>query len=144
MRLSHLPAPDGAGDRHRGVHTSVPALPQGKIRVFSGRGGKRSSRVRVPPSHRPLTVNRVRASGKLKSGGVGDIFSAARARHRAAAPADDVKREQRDCRLRARLERPVSQEVGPLAAGSYCGESSARRWKAESATPCSVRIRGEP
>lgn len=36
-----------------------------------------------------LTVNRVRASGKLKSAGVGDIL-VARARDRVAAPCDDV------------------------------------------------------
>lgn len=37
-----------------------------------------------------LTVNRVRASGKLKSAGVGDIL-VARAYDRVAAPCDDVR-----------------------------------------------------
>lgn len=89
QRLFHLPTPEGAGSQRCGLRTSVSALPQSKSPVIREEGkGKR--RVRLAPSRCLLTVNRVRASGKLKSGGDGDIL-AARARHRAAAQADDVK-----------------------------------------------------
>lgn len=116
--LSPLPSPRRG--RKPPTLRRTPLYPRAKFQSFQGEEGKEERRVQPPPSCLLLTVNRVRASGKLKSGGVGDIFSAARARrHRAAAQADDVKagaaRRAAPCAARAARE-PRGGAAGPRGA----------------------------
>lgn len=90
-------------------------------------------------------MNRVRASGKLKSCGVGDIFPAALARHRAVALADDVK--QGATRLPALCTARAACEPRGGPAGSWelsWGPSSGGRWNPESAAQYLVGFVGNP
>lgn len=101
MRLSLNVSPGRGQERTRRRKSLSP---------FSERKGKNSARSEPRPSAPQLTVNRVRASGKLKSAGVGDIL-VARAHHCTAAPSDDVRL---GAKRRQRLEWPAVKISGAV------------------------------